>query len=73
MSSEILSSSEEGGPLGRVDKKETDTDRNPGASVVLIISEGEDSDESSLKESQSIKRAKISHMIEAESYCCEKF
>lgn len=67
MSPEILSSSEKGGPLGRVDEKETDTNRNPGASVVLI-GEGEDSDESSLEESQSTKRAKISHMIEVESY-----
>lgn len=68
MSPEILSSYEKGEPLGRVDEKETNTDRNPGASVVLIIGEGEDSDESSLEESQSTKRAKISHIIEAESY-----
>lgn len=63
MSVEISFSSEKGGPLGRVDEKETDTDRNPGASVVSVIGKVEDSDESSSEESQSTKRAKISHRI----------
>lgn len=67
MSLEISSSSGEGRSSKKVDEIETDSNMDPGTSVVPFISENESSDESSSEESE-LKRTKISHRTKAESY-----
>lgn len=68
MSLETSFSSGEDSPHGGVGEREINTDENPGASMAPIAGEDENSDGSSSKESQPIKKAKTSHKIEAESW-----
>lgn len=68
MSPNISSSSEVDRSHERAGEEETNTDENPDASAVPIAGEDENSDESSSEESQPVKKTKISHRTEVESY-----
>lgn len=68
MSPDISSSSEVDRSHERAGEEETNTDENPNASAVPIAGGDENSDESSLEESQPGKKTKISHRTEVESY-----
>lgn len=68
MPPDISSSSEVDRSHERAGEEETNTDENPDASAVPIAGEDENSDESSSEESQPVKKTKISHRTEVESY-----